>query len=501
MSDEKIDSALVERLRSAGPHDVFDVDIFLRSEPAREVAAEMRAADAETHVADAELIAARAYRTQDDLVAFLENRNASIAFADDGFERPAAEVTARFWSTNSVAANVTREVLGELMGREDVLAIQPARYASLEELKDDGPKEDAAPAPVATNASVVAWSVTKINAPLLWARGIAGTDVVVAVIDTGVNYLHDDLKSRMWTSANPSFPKHGYDFSNNDDDPIDEDGHGTACAGIVAGDGTSGEATGVAPGARIMAVRVGGAERQFWAGMEFAMRQRAQVISMSMTWKFPSRPNYPGWRRVCESLFAAGIVHANSIGNQGAEPVAYPIPFNIGAPGNCPPPRLHPSSPIVGGMSSAVGCGATDSSDALSGSSGRGPVEWNAGPYTDYPFNGGTQPGLLKPDVCAPGPGTRSCNWRFRIDAKAKPYTGFGGTSAATPHVAGCMALLVHATQRAGLTPNPARILEALEETAVKITGQTKAKENHFGAGRVDVYAAYQYGAKRGWWT
>jgi serine protease AprX len=492
-----IDDSLREKL-NAPDHESLDIDIFLAAEPAQELLS-MTAdptADAEPMTAEAvvDTLTSRALASQEGVVSMLAQNAMDAALTDDSVTQPSAVILKQYWATNSVAARVSPSVLAQLLEREDVIAIHQARYAPLEELMDE-----AALAPVEDAPTPLAWSVTKINAPLLWARGIDGGGIVVAVVDTGVNYTHDDLKGRMW-SSNPAFPRHGFDFAHHDDNPMDELGHGTACAGIVAGDGTSGLGTGVAPGASIMAIRVGGAERTFWDGLEFAVRQGAQVISMSMSWKFPSHPNYPGWRRICETLLAAGILHANSIGNQGTDPVTYPIPFNIAAPGNCPPPRFHPDMPIQQGKSSVVSVGATDSSDALSSSSGRGPAEWNAGPYTDYPFSGGAQPGLIKPDVCAPGPGTQSCNWRFRVDAIAKPYVSFGGTSAATPHVAGCMALLAHATLRAGLRPDPARILEALESTAVRVSGQTQAKENHFGSGRIDVFEAFRFGEAKGWW-
>jgi subtilisin family serine protease len=233
--------------------------------------------------------------------------------------------------------------------------------------------------------------------------------------------------------------------------------------------------------------------------MQFAIDQGAHVISMSMTFKFPSHPNYPGWRRVCEALHAAGVLHANSIGNQGGDP-DYPIPYNIATPGNCPPPWLHPAQNPVGGLSSAISCGATDNADALAGYSGRGPAAWEQAPFTDYPYNGGASPALLKPDICAPGPGTESCSHLYRAGGTARPYTSFGGTSAATPHVAGCLCLIASACLAKGTPIVPARVQEAIESTASRITGQSALKENHYGSGRIDVYAAYSFGVAKGWW-
>jgi subtilisin family serine protease len=498
-----LDPQLAASISTAAAHEVFDVDIFLKSEPAREAQLELLAAEGSATNVTVESVIEHATRAQMGMLAFLEDRNAEASTAD-GAGIP-AEITGTHWATNSVAARVSAAVLEELAGRDDVLGIYAAHYASIKDLMSDGPKEGEAAETVppvndhlpAASTKSIAWGVSKIKAPMLWANGIDGNGVVVAVIDSGVNYRHDDLKARMWVSQDPRLPNHGFDFGNNDDDPFDQDGHGTACAGIVAGDGSSGRFTGVAPGARIMALRVNGSEREFWAAMEFAMKQRAHVLSMSMSWASVLNPNQTGWRRMCESLLAVGILHANSIGNAGLMAGVLPAPRNIATPGNCPPPHLNTSMSVRAGVSSAVACGATTSADALDPFSGKGPAEWNAAPYTDYPY----EPGLVKPDLCAPGPGTETCNWRFGVDDGAKPYLSFGGTSAATPHVAGCMALLAHATLRDGNTPDPARILEALEESAVRIAGQIQPKENNFGAGRVDVYGAYLYGRNKGWWT
>jgi subtilisin family serine protease len=424
-----------------------------------------------------------------------------------------------FWITNAVGTRVTAATLREILGREDVQFIDLSRHVPIDELIDarkpagtkltPGKKAAAkgaagtAKSKAAPKGKVpqVAWSVQHINAPLCWQQGLTGKGILVAMVDTGVNYNHPDLKKRMWKGG-AQYPWHGYDFENDDNDPSDGNGHGTATAGQVAGDGTSGTKTGVAPEATILAIRVGGVERTFWKGLQFALDRKAKVISMSMTWKYPSSPDYPGWRRVCETILAAGVLHANSIGNQGDDLAAYPVPFNIAAPGNCPPPWLHPLQSLRGALSSSISVGATDSADRLASYSGRGPAAWDTPPFKDYPYTAGhaTQVGLLKPDVCAPGPGTTSCNYLYTSQPGAKPYRSFGGTSAATPHVGGCLAILAQACVKARQPIVPARVQEALERTAKRVQGQAADKENQYGAGRVDVYAAYLYGKKKGWW-
>lgn len=527
--EDKLGEALKARLQSALDHDTFDVDIFMAGAPSEAVSPLVLGDSASTADADpvdvTERLQEHCAKRQREVLEFLTgfaNVN-SFADAEETVAVPKVSTVQSFWINNAVGAEVTLDVLKYLLDRPDVVHIELTRRADVSELIDvpkvteeeldvlelikTGTRLSLADDDV-TDSAAATWSVKRVNAPLLWQKGIDGSDVVVAVIDTGVNYEHPDLENRMWDGG-VVFPNHGFDFAANDNDPNDEGeggvGHGTACAGIVAGDGTSGTRTGVAPGARIMALRVGGEERNFWRALEFAMAQRVHVISMSMTWKASANPNYPGWRRVCESVLAAGILHANSTGNQGTASTAGPlrIPFNIGAPGNCPPPRLHPlQSAAVGDsphISSVISCGSTDDADRLRENSGRSPCTWESGLYKDFPFADGTKPGLMKPDVCAPGSTTDSCNWRF--NESGKPYIPFSGTSSATPHVAGCLALLAHACLRSAKPIVPERVQEALENTAARIQGQVDAKENNFGAGRVDVFAAFNYGVQRDWWA
>ena len=407
---EKIGEALRARLQSALDHDTFDVNVFMAGEPAQAIPRFTdadSAVDSDTMVLsmDAATVTERlqeyAAESQRGVLEFLTGFGTENLFldAEASISVPKVNRVESFWINNAIGTEVTLDVLNSLLERPDVVHVELTRRADISELIDvakkgsskttkkasakkrsaaapsrraAGAKKHPAAARVfdvldfvksgiafafadddVTDAAEPTWSVKRVNAPLLWQLGLTGNDVLVAVIDTGVNYDHPDLQNRMWDGG-PEFPNHGFDFAADDNDPRDEGeagtGHGTACAGIVAGDGASGKRTGVAPGARIMALRVGGKEENFWRALEFAIARRVHVISMSMTWKATSSPNYPSWRRICESILAAGILHANSTGNQGTSSTAGPlkVPFNIGAPGNCPPPRLHPlqSAPV-----------------------------------------------------------------------------------------------------------------------------------------------------------
>lgn len=114
------------------------------------------------------------------------------------------------------------------------------------------------------------------------------SSIVVAVVDTGVNYNQEDLAGNMWSSASPTYPNHGYNFVDTNNDPMDLNGHGTHVAGIIgaAGNNATGT-TGVCWTASIMAVRVldatgSGYTSDIISGINFAVTNGAKVINMSL---------------------------------------------------------------------------------------------------------------------------------------------------------------------------------------------------------------------------
>src|SRR5262249_40368775 len=151
----------------------------------------------------------------------------------------------------------------------------------------------------------------------------------------------------------------GWDFDTNDNNPNDDsNGHGSHTAGTVAGDGTQGTQSGVAPDAHVMAVRVGvtfADEVDVWSGMQYAANNAANSISMSLGWPHNQTPDRPTWRANCENTIDMGTAMVIAAGNEGfgAEP------DNVRTPGDVP---------------RVITVGATDCSDALASFSSRGPV-------------------------------------------------------------------------------------------------------------------------------
>ena len=134
----------------------------------------------------------------------------------------------QFWSINGFSCVASDEVIALLAERKDVA------WVGADEMRLMVPETEK-PHPI--TAKDIAWHVDKINAPAVWnyeGTGFTGQNVIVAILDTGVNYNHIDIANSMWDGGN-EYPHHGYDVVNHDNDPMDDHGHGSHCAGIVAG--------------------------------------------------------------------------------------------------------------------------------------------------------------------------------------------------------------------------------------------------------------------------
>lgn len=185
-----------------------------------------------------------------------------------------------------------------------------------------------------------AWHVERMNYDALPAN-YDGDGVVVAVLDTGVDYRHSALKSKMWINRDEisgngiDDDRNGYiddiygiDLAGGDSDPVDGDAHGTHCAGVIAAsaDPTTG-ARGVAPGARIMAVRIIGDKSVGFlsdavAGIKYAADNGAKVISNSWrvyrAWKHvdPSDENIALLRGSIDYARSKGAIFVAAAGNE-----------------------------------------------------------------------------------------------------------------------------------------------------------------------------------------
>ncbi|MGC2519383.1 MAG: S8 family serine peptidase [Burkholderiales bacterium] len=138
-----------------------------------------------------------------------------------------------------------------------------------------------------TVATVSGMAGDDMNIEPAWGHITDCSSVVVAVVDSGVNYNQEDLAANMWNGG-VNFPNHGYDYVDNDNDPMDLDGHGTHVAGIIGAAGNNAKGTtGICWKASIMAVRVldamgSGTTATTIQGVNFAVTNGAKVINMSI---------------------------------------------------------------------------------------------------------------------------------------------------------------------------------------------------------------------------
>jgi hypothetical protein len=320
------------------------------------------------------------------------------------------------------------------------LSVTPARRAAIEKL----PYVLRVHPDLPVTAAALEPGVAAVRADEVWRRlGSRGAGVTVAILDTGVDYRHPALGE----GFGPGFKVlGGYDFVNKDDDPLDDNGHGTHVAGIVAAN--SADLSGVAPDASLLAYKVLDENGSGWtsdilAGIERTVDPNGDgdlsdhVAVANMSLGGPGHSD-DAMSRAVDSAVNAGVVFVVAAGNlEKFQTIASP-----------------------GTAEQAITVGATNFQDALAPFTSKGPPAARYG---------------IKPDVVAPGVDVRS--------ARAGGGTlAASGTSMAAPHVAGAAALL--RALHAGWTP--AEVKSALVTTAAPVAEEVMAA----GAGRIDAFRA-----------
>ncbi|MCX4536892.1 S8 family serine peptidase [Streptomyces sp. NBC_01669] len=285
-------------------------------------------------------------------------------------------------------------------------------------------------------------SVPQIGAPEAWAKGYDGTGTKVAVLDTGVDPNHPDVAGRVKKTQN---------FTD-DPDAVDHHGHGTHVASTIAGSGAAsgGKYKGVAPGADLYIGKVlnnagSGPQSGVIAGMEWAVAQGADVVSMSLGSEAPSDGTDPISEAVNQLTASSGSLFVIAAGNTG------PGKSTVGSPG---------------AADAALTVGAVSKQDQLANFSSRGPLKDTF---------------AVKPEITAPGVGivaARAAGTSMGTPVDAD-YTAASGTSMATPHVAGAAAILA---QR-----HPDWTADRLKQVLVGTAKQGSYTAYQQGSGRVDV--------------
>lgn len=325
------------------------------------------------------------------------------------------------------------------------------------------------------------WYLDKIRATDAWHLSTGSHEVVVAVIDTGIDYTHPDLAGNIW--LNPDDPldgrdndgntfvddRFGWDFLDNDndpapnptaDDPIGATQHGTIIAGLIGATGDNTTATaGLAWKVRIMPLRAlnnfgEGKSTEVAKAIDYAIAKGAQVINLS----FVGNEEDPLLISAVARAYEAGLVVVAAAGNDSSSPEG-------GDLDRVPRFPVCTKGPV--GERWLLGVSAVDREDRKTSQS-------------NY--------GKNCIAVVAPGSGLFSTLALVpRVKGFDRSWGGkFSGTSVAAALVSGTAALLK--AYRPSLTN--AQIMDAIVSTAVNVDAQNSAYTGALGAGRIDVFAA-----------
>ncbi len=403
VSHANLSNALKSELRRASGNDRIDVIVylkqqpdyayFLKSHPTRTA----RSRDVKQFFSEVKHLART---TQAPLLSYL----ASLGITE----------YRSFWINNAVAFSATPEQIARVAERDDVLEITLDRKIPLPPVRrhDGDIRPDA----------VASWGISKIKADSVWINlGYTGHGVLIGSMDSGVMADHPALVGKV---------THWYDAYAGSPTPTDDDVcvfHGTHTVGtMVGGDGPDAFATdiGVAPGARVAAVRIFGPDAGscvttisaltdgFQKFVEWKVDSGYNVVAVSNSWGSNDTAELWFWDKVM-AWRSADIIPVFANGNEG------PNPRTANTPGNYP---------------TVIGVGATDSDDNVADFSSRGPAP-DTTPWTDTTYWPRSDWNRIKPNISAPGVYIYS-------SVGSGGYSSYDGTSMATPHVTGVIALM-----------------------------------------------------------
>jgi uncharacterized repeat protein (TIGR01451 family) len=367
-----------------------------------------------------------------------------------------------FWIVNTIRVTAGRAVLDAIAGRPEVAQIRADRPHRIPE-----------PLPGTRERAIrtVEWGINRIRADSVWATfGVRGEGIVVANIDTGVQFNHPALVQQYRGNLGEGSFDHNYNWfdpsnvcGNPSVVPCDNVGHGTHTMGTMVGDdGDPGpNQIGVAPHAQWMTAK--GCESSLCSNSALLASGQWILAPTDLTGQNPRPdlaphivnnswgfgPGDPFYQSTVDAWVAAGIFPAFSNGNLG------PACATSGSPGD---------------FLNTYSAGAFDIENNIALFSSRGPSTFG---------------GETKPNISAPGVNVRS-------SVPNNSYASFNGTSMASPHMAGTVALMWSFAP--GLVGDIAATRGILDDGAVDESdltcGGTSDDNNVWGEGRLDAFAA-----------
>ena len=320
-----------------------------------------------------------------------------------------AEISRRFHIVPAMAVSIPVTALDGVRRNPNVTVVEPDGTVDMVDAELDA-----------------AWGVSRIGAGTVHDGGKYGEGVKVAIVDTGIDCTHPDLDGNCMG---------GVDFVNDDNDPSDDNGHGTHVAGTIGAEDNGNGVVGVAPKASLYALKVlnaggGGYWSDIIAAIEWAVDNGIQVTNNSY-----GSGGHPGTivEAAFDRAYAQGVLHIAAAGNSGS---CAGTENNVGYPAR---------------FASVVAVAATNALD-------------------DRACFSSTGPGV---EIAAPGVSINS-SWI------GGGYARLSGTSMASPHVAGVAALVI----ASGVDSN-----EDVRRQLIDTTDDLGAagRDTHFGYGLVDA--------------
>jgi len=356
----------------------------------------------------------------------------------------------RLWISQSVRLDLSLEKVQQIARTPGVLSVMPDEVVFLEQ-------------PVEVNQQVSAGSMTygldSLEVPEVWEKyGLRGEGVSVGVMDTGWSN-HADLAGKVIRSK---------DFISTfeENQPNDDQGHGTHCMGTIGGGSASGKAIGIAPDVKFIVAKIfdsrGRSSRSaILKAMQWITdpdgdpetRDFPRVISNSWGKQYEGFENETQYRRATRVWREFGIAPVFAAGNAGLSKNAI-------------------SSPAA--LDSTLAVAAVDHKDEVASFSSRGPVQWENGLV------------LEKPDVTAPGVKIYSASYKGG-------YVSYSGTSMACPHVAGVVALMLQANPNLSVD----EIFSILRQSATELG--KPGWDSEYGYGKISALRAVEIAQSLGY--
>lgn len=358
------------------------------------------------------------------IIGFKKNSGFSEESKQGKFHRSGGRVKRSHTMINAVSGVLPEEEIEKLKKDPAVAYIEADSVVGLTE-----PLATAAPL---TQEFSDSWGVSRIGGNFAATAGITGAGVKVAILDSGIDYNHPDLKDNY---------KGGYNFAYDNNDPFDDGyiSHGTHIAGIIGARNNGTGVVGVAPEVSLYAVKVLGGMvmgdlSDILAGMEWAISNKMDVVNMSIGAPIDSA----AFKDVCDRAYQAGIIVVAASGNTKSNSIEFPAAYD-----------------------SVIAVSSTNQDDSFSSFSNYAP----------------------KNELSAPGAAINST-------MRGGSYGSMNGTSQSAAHVTGAAAiLLAKGVADANNDGRRADDVRALLAASAKDLGDP-GRDHYFGFGRVDIEKA-----------